>query len=91
MIVEFKLQGSYGVHQGVFESTGFFARFEEEYEEHEHVKQIYGYKIVSHFSFSYYHTDEDTVKRVFKALVLALQGHSDDDLIQDIGYIKAYT
>lgn len=90
MIVEYKLQGTYGVHQGVFESTGFFARFEEEYEEHEHVRQIYGYKIVSHFSFSYFHTDEDTVKRVLEVLVLALQGKKTHGLIEDVGYIISY-
>lgn len=102
MIIEFELEGANGFHKGMFETTGFWARFEEEYEmlpmQINHPdggkvsvqrKQLYGYKIVSHFSFSFYHHHKEIVGRVYAALFSCVAGVTQQVQIEGIGYIQA--
>ena len=80
MIISYELKGSKGLHKGCFETTGFWATFQED---REHIVQpdgqiqmgeIEGYKIYSHFSFAFYHEDKTIVDAVFQGLVGALSG-----------------
>lgn len=80
MLIEFDLQGSKTRHRGIFDTTGFWARFEEEVREGK-VKEdgtfewiVEGYKIFSHFSFAFYHESEEIATAVYDGLILALSG-----------------
>lgn len=87
MLIEFELKGSRTVHKGVFETTGFWARYDAHVEvdaPEQHKPD--GYKIFSHFSFAYYHEDEKIAKEVYWGLLSALQGV--DWKHKDIGYIR---
>ena len=66
MIITFKLEGSQKLHSGTFDTTGFWVRFETEY--CDITKEAVMYKLFSHFSFEFAHTDKDTVLKVFAGL-----------------------
>lgn len=92
MIIEFELQGSMHLHKGLFDTQGLWIKFEEE---GEHVpddtgKPIFrvdGYKIYSHFSFAYYHTDKSVCDLVYSRLISVLRGANSVD-IEGVGYIR---
>ena len=94
MIIEFELQGSRCLHKGLFETTGFWVKFEPEVEGDAHsgaIKNILGYKIYSHFSFSFYHEDYEVAHEVYRALCSICGepwGQVRPVRIKDIGYIK---
>ena len=90
MIIEFDLQGSISVHRGIFETTGFWVRFEEESETINDKKYVSGYKLYNNGSFSFYHTDKKTVDRVALALRAILGKKSLNENIKDVGYISFY-
>jgi hypothetical protein len=91
MIIEFELQGSRGLHKGVFETTGFSARFEEEFEIINSEKVIDGYKIFSHLSFSFFHHDKEKASRVYKALISILGTKISGNInITEIGFFKSH-
>lgn len=93
MIIEFELQGSKMLHKGIFETTGFWVKYEEEISEGNarHDSSIDwvvdGYKIFSHFSFSFYHTDKEIVDLVYSKLISVMRGAMSVD-IDGIGYIR---
>lgn len=98
MIIEFDLQGSRCRHQGVFETTGFWARCEPEMESKSLSQgdneintpfEIAGYKIFSHFSFAFFHEEEWIAKSVFKGLCDALIGC--DFVLESVGFIREVT
>ena len=93
MFIEFELQGSKCLHKGIFDTNGFWVKFEPEQELIECSNGllipdpvIEGYKIFSHFSFAFYHKDERIAKEVFKGLVNALSGI--DWQYPEIGFIR---
>lgn len=83
MFIEFELKGSKALHKGVFDTTGFWARFEPQQEEGFEPE---GWKIYSHFSFSFYHEDFSKASMVYEALVNALNGF--DWVTHEIGFIR---
>lgn len=93
MIIEYELNGSKALHKGLFDSQGFWVRFEAEIDEMgknfkgDPVFVVAGYKLFSHFSFNYYHEDEGVVRTVYKALIDVLSGKRDQD-IAGVGYIR---
>jgi len=100
MIIEFELQGSKCLHKGVFDTTGFWVKYELEFcDMIEHtdndnggfdeklVQWPNGAKIFSHFSFSFYHEDKAVVDLVYGALMGVLRGNQGKDL-ESIGYIR---
>jgi hypothetical protein len=92
MIIEFELQGSKQLHKGIFDTTGFWVKWEEE---GEHVLDVSGqptwrvdgYKIFSHFSFCFYHHDKAVCDLVYSRLVSMLRGSNSID-IEDVGYFR---
>lgn len=94
MIIEYELQGSKILHKGLFDTNGFWVRFEEEREIIQESSgkstfgQVDGYKIYSHFSFTFEHTDKEIAKSVFNGLCLALSG-ADWESKEGIGFIKS--
>ncbi len=92
MIVEFELQGSRTLHKGIFDTTGFWVKYEEEGEHvlndaGEPVWRIDGYKIFSHFSFSYFHHDKSVCDLVYSRLISVLRGANSVD-IDGVGYFR---
>lgn len=93
MIIEFELQGSKCLHKGIFDTTGFWVKYEPDMEggevnaNCEFAGIINGYKIFSHFSFSFYHTDKAIVDLVYSRLITVLRGANNVD-IEGIGYIR---
>lgn len=91
MIIEFELRGSKGLHKGIFETTGMWLRYEIEADLMNikgvdiHVSD--GYKIFSHFSFSYYHTDKATCDQVYNKLISVFRGATNAE-IEGVGYIR---
>jgi hypothetical protein len=90
MIIEFELLGSKTLHKGVFDSTGFWVKYEVDRDENlsdSESDYINGYKIFSHFSFAFYHTDQAIVDLVYSKLVSVLRGSMSAD-IEGVGYIR---
>jgi hypothetical protein len=93
MIIEFELQGSKMLHKGIFDTTGFWAKYEPEIEnvvikdDGSFEWEILGYKIYSHFSFTFYHADKEVVDLVYSKLISVLRGAMGAD-IEGIGYIR---
>ena len=92
MIIEYDLEGSKMLHKGIFETTGFWVRFEEE---GEHVLdsdgnptwRVDGYKIYGHSTFAFYHTDKEKAVEVYNRLLSVLRGASNVD-IENVGYFR---
>lgn len=92
MIIEFDLQGSKYRHKGVFDTTGFWVKYDEEGEHvlndaGDPIWRVDGYKIFSHFSFSYYHTDKEVCDLVYCRLISVLRGSISVD-IDGVGYFR---
>lgn len=90
MIIEFELQGSKCLHKGIFDTTGFWVKYEVEVEEallSGDPDTITGYKIFSHFSFAYYHTDKQVVDLVYARLISVLRGSNSVE-IDGVGYFR---
>ncbi len=90
MVIEFELQGSKCLHKGIFDTTGFWLKFEPQLEDDMSAgggKFIDGWKIYSHFSFSYFHEDKAKADAVYKAIVQCFRSGSNIDL-EGIGYIR---
>ncbi len=87
MFIEFELQGSKCLHKGIFDTTGFWVKYEAETETDQRFNSVpEGFKIFSHFSFAFFHTDEQIVKQVYGGLVAALCGL--DWHVEKIGFIR---
>ncbi len=88
MLVQFDLKGSKCNHKGIFDTNGFWAKFEEDVEELPFTTQnfVNGYKIYSHFSFAYYHEDIAIANLVYQGLLGALSGIDWND--PQIGFIR---
>ena len=82
MLIEFELNGSKCLHKGIFDTNGFWVRFEPEMDG-EHVD---GYKLFSHFSFAFYHEESTIARDVFDGLCLALTGANWEK--EGIGFIR---
>lgn len=92
MIIEFELQGSKMLHKGLFDTNGLWVKYEEEGEHRfdnsgNAVWHCDGYKIFSHISFSFYHTDKSATDLVYGKLVSVLRGAMSAD-IEGFGYIR---
>lgn len=87
MIIEFELQGSKCLHKGIFDTTGFWVKNEEEciFGENEKCVQV-GHKLYSHFSFSFYHEDKKVFDEVYKVLLGVMRGSPGRE-IEGVGYI----
>lgn len=86
MIIEFELLGSKCLHKGMFDTTGFWLKYEPEYEEAGSIN-IVGYKLYSHFSFAFYHEDKDVVDLVMTRLAGVFRGAIGHE-IEGVGYIR---
>ena len=88
MIIEFELKGSKMLHKGVFDTTGFWVKFDFDYEYDwcDISKDVATYKIYSHFSFTFEHVDKEIAKSVFDGLCKALAGY--DFVLNEIGFIR---
>ena len=93
MIIEFELQGSKCLHKGIFDTDGFWVKYEAEIE-NGRIKEdgtfeweILGYKLYSHFSFTFYHNDKSVVDLVYNRLISILRGSNSID-IEDVGYFR---
>jgi len=88
MIIEFELQGSKMLHKGIFDTDGFWVKYEPEQRVHcpEDIEVI-GYKLFSHLSFAFYHTDKTVVDLVYQRLISILRGTNSID-IEGVGYIR---
>ena len=84
MIIEFELKGSKILHKGVFDTTGFWVKFDYDYCDIS--RDVMTYKIYSHFSFTFEHDDETIAKSVFNGLCKALAGY--DFVLNEIGFIR---
>lgn len=89
MLIEFELQGSKCLHKGVFDTTGFWCKYEPEEEEIPMTTANFtsGYKIYSHFSFAFFHEDAAVAYLVYSKLISVLRGSQGAE-IDDIGYIR---
>lgn len=95
MIIEFELQGSKALHKGIFDTTGLWIKYEACFEEGLHTEDGIGnpqptpngYKLYSHFSFAYYHTEKGIVDKVYERLISILRGSNNVE-IENIGYIR---
>jgi hypothetical protein len=92
MIIEFELKGSKCLHKGIFDTAGLWVKYEEEGEFvmnecQEASWYVNGYKLYSHFSFSFYHVDKIAVDLVYGKLVSVLRGAMSAD-IEGFGYIR---
>lgn len=92
MIIEFELKGSKLLHKGIFDTTGFWVKWDEEGEHvlddaGQPVWRCDGYKIFSHFSFSFFHTDKAIAELVYNRLISILRGSNSID-IEDVGYFR---
>lgn len=96
MIIEFELQGSKCLHKGIFDTDGFWVKYEAEVEKIQQVPEvgmvmmvdeITGWKLYSHFSFAFFHEDKAVVELVYARLISILRGsHSVE--IENVGYIR---
>lgn len=84
MIIEFELLGTKCLHKGVFETTGFWAKFASDY--CDVTNEITTYKIYSHFSFTFEHVEEKVAKAVFRGLCDSLNGN--DVFLKGVGFIR---
>ena len=90
MIIEFELQGSKCLHKGIFDTQGFWVKYEVDYLDEANIGNdaaINGYKIFSHFSFSFYHTDKEVCDLVYFRLISVLRGSNSVD-IENVGYFR---
>ncbi len=92
MIIEFELQGVKMLHKGIFDTNGFWVKWDEdgEYVPDDNgnpVWHVAGYKIFSHFSFSFYHTDKAVCELVYARLISVLRGSSNVD-IENVGFFR---
>ncbi len=85
MIIEFELQGSKLLHKGIFDTNGFWVKYEPQRENEE--SEPDGWKIYSHFSFAFYHIDRVIVEDVYNVLIGCLRGSQGRD-IPNVGYIR---
>jgi len=94
MIIEFELQGSKCLHKGIFDTQGFWVKYESE---QEHIEcsnglmipdpVIDGWKIYSHCSFCFYHEDKEVVDLVYSKLISVMRGALGAD-IEGVGHIR---
>lgn len=89
MLIEFELQGSRCLHKGIFDTQGFWVKFEPEEEELPMTTNNFtaGYKIYSHFSFAFFHEDKQVVDLVYARLISVLRGANSVD-IENVGYFR---
>ena len=98
MIIEFELQGSYLLHKGIFDTTGFWLKYEDLFEDIEKPgglgingvvieRMLTGYKLYSHFSFCFSHEEKKVCDEVYAVLCGCLRGNQGRD-IPGIGYIR---
>jgi hypothetical protein len=93
MIIEFELQGSKMLHKGIFDTSGLWVKYEPEIEngvvkeDGSFEWEILGWKLYSHFSFTFYHTDKETVDLVYSRLISVLRGANSVE-IEDVGYFR---
>lgn len=92
MLIEFELKGTKGLHKGIFDTHGFWVRFEEEGEhgldsDGNPVFACDGFKLFSHGSFSFYHADKDICDLVYSRLISVLRGANSVD-IENVGYFR---
>lgn len=86
MIIEYQLQGSNIIHKGLFETTGFWVRVEDELDDI--TNELIGIKIFSMCSFAYYHTDSKKVMDVYDCLLGILTREIDQACIDKVGYMR---
>lgn len=88
MVIEYDLQGSITRHRGVFDTTGFYAVFEED---KEHVAPDLavsnGWKVYGMCSFSFFHQEFEVAQEVYRVLCDVMDGYIRLD-IDGVGYIR---
>lgn len=87
MIIEFELQGSKCLHKGIFDTQGFWVRYEPHGENLEGGSNPEGWKIYSHGSFSFYHEDKTIVDEIYSRLLSILRGSQGID-IEKVGFLR---
>jgi hypothetical protein len=96
VIIEFELQGSKCLHKGIFDTDGFWVKFEPQIEEIQNVPEVgmvtleqivTGWKLYSHFSFSFFHEDKEIVNLVYARLISVLRGSNNVEM-ENIGYFR---
>ena len=92
MIIEFHLQGSKMLHKGLFDTLGFWVKYEIEcdtsiVDKVTNKYPIEGFKLYSHFSFAYFHTEKEIVDLVYARLLSVLRGATNVD-IEGVGYFR---
>ncbi len=90
MIIEFELQGSNTLHKGLFDTHGLWIKYDIQYGEKHAIGEpeaIEGYKLYSHFSFAFFHTDKEVCDLVYSRLISVLRGANNID-IEGVGYIR---
>jgi hypothetical protein len=96
MIIEFELQGSRSLHKGIFDTDGFWVKYEAETESVSAEAgeatinlawEIVGYKLYSHFSFAFFHEKKEVVDLVYSRLISVLRGANSVD-IENVGYFR---
>jgi hypothetical protein len=92
MIIEFELQGSKCLHKGIFDTHGFWVKYDEEGEHGldeagNPVWRCDGYKIFSHCSFAFYHTEKAISDLVWARLLSVLRGSNSVD-IEGVGFFR---
>jgi hypothetical protein len=85
MILEYELQGSQLLHKGLFDTNGFWVKFDTE--RCDLNEEVQSYKIYSHFSFTFEHKEEAVARDVFNGLCMALSG-MDWRSVMGTGYIR---
>jgi len=89
MIIEYELNGSQLTHKGIFDTHGFWVRFEPM--RCDINREIQSYNIYGHFSFTYETKSQEDALKVFNGLLEILQeGHNNSNSWHDarLGYIK---
>lgn len=88
MIIEYDLQGSITHHRGVFDTTGFYAVFEEDKEAlRPNLEVSNGWKIYGLGSFSFFHVNYDVALEVYRCLCDVMDGVYRLD-IEGVGHIR---
>ncbi len=90
MIIAYELKGSQQMHIGMFETTGFWLRYEEDRDDTETIKESEDviYKIYGAFNFAYETTEKLHADAVFKILKQAIQTGYEQPINCPVGYVQ---
>lgn len=84
MILEYELQGSQLLHKGIFDTNGFWVKYDRDVDDL--TQEPLCHKLWSHFSFTYETTSYSRVNDVYDGLISALGGI--DWKMPGVGFIR---